>query len=361
MTTLTSPTKATSAGLETKTQLSIASRTRIDGTGRESFQVKTAAGPQTYGLLLNANPVWPGGGTLIDRDITIERTGFVGHRGMPCGHDFIDFIGVDGLCVRDCLFADRDRDLLVLSNCNAPTIENSFFRNFGGPLPDNPGAGQSAGGMAIFCLTPSFDGRIVGCHFTDGGGGVWIPVSDPLRPDARIGAGWYVAGNFFRRLQEAAIVGGDYATITGNVIDDVARTDVSGHGMELHGTRLKVTDNDITNIDGSGVYAANVYHSTIRGNTIGNVGRKGSSGSIVLATFGAASGEGDVPPHHVTIADNELADGYILLANLTGDATKLMTDITIRSRAPVAFFPSKAEVVGRGFDCQAPELSQVPT
>lgn len=342
------------SGLVTSKQLAIAGGTRIDGTGRESYQIKTAPGTQDYALMLNANPVWPGGGELIDHDITIERTGFLGQRGVPAEHDFVDFIGVDGLTLRDCLFADRDRDLLVISNCHRITVESCLFRHWGGALPDDPGQGHYAGGMGLNVATPSFDGKITGCWFVDGAGGVWIPVVNHLEPPVPIGRGWHVSANFFRNLCEAAIVGGDYATITHNDIDEVARVDVSGHGMELHGTRLVVSSNIITNCDGAGIHAANVYHSIIKDNLIAGVGRKGDTGSIVLATVGAESGESDIPPHDVTIADNDLGGGYILLANMTNDPTKLMTNITVRSRAPVMFLPSKDRVVGAGCDIQAP-------
>ncbi len=170
-------------------------------------------------------------------------------------------------------------------------------------------------------------------------------------------------GNFFRGVIEAAIVGGDYTTIEGNFIDDVLRADVSGHGMELHGTRLVVKANPISNVDGAGIFAFQLYHSIIQSNPITGVGRKGKTGSIILSTAPEAAGGGAEPPHDVQILDNDLdRDGYILLTNGTNDPSKLMKHITVRSKHPVLFHPSRAEVIDEATcDIQAPATGLLPT
>lgn len=328
--------------------LALADGTTITGTGVATSIVRTKPGiTQDFPLLVGAGRV------------KLSDMSFLGDPSMEAEHDFCDFIDAKPT-LRDCFFGDRRRDLLVTSRCDGVLVDACEFANWGGALPDNPGAGQWAGGMAVFCLSGN-DGRLTNGYAHDGAGGIWIPVTNTLVSPEPTGTGWIVSGWILRRLLECGIVGGDHALITGNSIDDVSRVDVSGHGMELHGTHLTVLGNTITKCDGACIYAANVYNSDISHNTMSGAGRKGDTGTLVLSTFGPEAGEGSDPPHDVTICDNQIDDGYILLANLSSDPSKLMTNIRIRSTCPVLFWPTKDQVVGDGFDCEAPTVATHPS
>lgn len=320
----------------------------IAGTGMLSSIVRTKPGIVQY------FPLFVASGT-----VKLTDTAFLGDPALPAGHDFCDFIDAEPT-VLDCLFGDRQRDLVILSRVNRSHFERCHFRNWGGALPDNPGAGQYAGGMAINGWNAANDGTVVNCHFYDGAGGVWVPVTDTRASPAPNGIGWNVSGNSFRRLKEVAIVAGDRARIIGNDIADIAQVDVSGHAIEAHGDTLVITGNPIIHCDGAGIYAANLYNSIIAHNPISGTGRKVPCGAITLATFGPEAGEGDVPPHDVTIVDNQIPrDEYILLTNHTGDSTKLMRNITIRATCPVLFSPDRESVIGEGCDIEAPEQSSI--
>lgn len=421
--------------------------TTIYGAGKEQFKI-TTRDPDNYTLLANKNFVFPGSQVWIDKNINIYGVCFEGDETVDEAiHDFVDFIGVNGLIIRDCLFQHRHRDNLVLSNCNNVTVDNNEFIDWGSKEPyplvttvvvNVPGSGfnigdqaqvqqgvevsliveidsvdggggiltlhivtnsdlytnatglvliptigsgvdatvditiQSglwAGGMAIFCVTPSYNTKIINnyMHDSTGGGGIWLPVTNTFAPFPPEGSFFLCAGNRIHFVCEAGIVGApDGSIISNNDIFGVALKDVSGHGVEMHGTDFTFVGNTIQTCAHTCAYFANISNVLIAHNLLNRPNQlEGTDAALTIAAFPGSSGEGDVAPYSLVITDNIIsaADGKgysaVAFVNLSGDSGNLMNLIQFDNNnlgataawlGPiVSFFPSKNDVVGVDF------------
>ncbi len=242
----------------------INSNTTIYGAGQGSFFIKTKQSvPQDFYLFSNRHQVTPPNSARVDTNIQIYGVCFEGDPVTPTvvpTFDFVDFIGVDNLTIRDCRFQHRRSDLLVLSNNTNLTVDNCDYTDHDG--------------VAIFCLTANYNVKIINNRVNGGGGGIWVPVENSAVP-GDFGSFCVVTGNIITGVQEFGLVAGPpFCVISNNVIFDVTRNAVSGHGMELHGQHLTVTGNSVDLCDGNCIDASNVAWSTFANNDLARPGQQ---------------------------------------------------------------------------------------
>lgn len=287
--------------------------TTIWGSGLDGI-IKTMPGiAQDYPLLVNKNIV-SSGDARIDIGIKFFNCSFQGSPGAAV-HDFIDFIGVDDLTFQHCAVSGRERDLVVLANCINYHVDFNHLYNFAQNPPVAPGW---AGGNAVFCLTPCYNGTITYNQIANGGIGIWMPASP--------GYGCTVQGNMIQTVQEAGIVGSPpLSNISGNMIVNVTRVDVSGHGCEMQGNNYSFYGNQIQLCDATCAFFGNITNVQITGNNFNLPNQLGEviNGALTISALPPEAGEGSASPNNVTITGNQMSgrDGNgrnaILFGNLT--------------------------------------------
>lgn len=285
---------------------SIQTGTRIDGAGKSTaiFKRRNAAAQ-----ISNARPRWAtwvdpvNGGEPIDHDISISNVCFAGEPDavVPFSGNFITFVGVEGLTLRDVLFRDVRSDCLVLHNWHNVLIDACEFSNWGDNRPfENPGHGLYAIGAAIFCWGPGGLIRITNSVAISGGLGFWISGEPAI-----------VIGNVINDVDEACLVGfGKGSIVLGNHLGRVRRKDVSGNNTEAGGGEYVYVGNYHADADGANAYFSNLQNTVIASNLMvrANQAKAGNTSNITLASHGAWAGVGDKPPQCVTIAGNVCCD-----------------------------------------------------
>lgn len=344
--------------------------TTVYGAGKGAFELYNPTVSEA--IMLNKNPVRPGDGERIDKNVAFYGTCFSGDPNLQeTQHDFVDFIGIDGLTLRDCWVKDRRRDGWVLSNNNNVAIDTNELSNLGSTKPfTNHGSGTWAGGMGINFLTPNFNIRVTNNYLHDfpGAGGIWLPVINTFAPQPPEASMLTCTGNILQSMVEVGIVGScDNSTVSLNQVRDIKQIDVSGHGFEMHGKNYTFANNTAEYCDATCAYLANMTDVTISGNTLNYANRLGASitGNLVIATFPDSAGEGSLPPNGCTIIGNRIkplsSKGWnaILFVNLSGIPSRLMFDmLTTQNNLGVSsswkngvigYHPSPQTVAGSNF------------
>lgn len=352
--------------------------TTIYGAGKGSFIIKTLPGvAQNFGLLTNKNQVAAGNINWVDKNIAIYGVCFEGDEtSTDAVNSFVDFVGVDGLIIRDCLFQHRYKDCLILVNNNDLTVDNNEFFDWGTRIPYlTPGAGTFVGGMAIFCQGPNYNGKIINNYIHDavgpgldcGGGGIWLPISSNIGPVLPIGDFFICSGNTIKNVVEAGIAGTPTGSeVCNNIINYVHLVDVSGHGVEMQGDNYIFTGNNIQVCDNACAYFFNPVNVLISDNIFNLPNQIGSIiGALTIASFLPAAGVGAFAPHNVVISNNQMSgtdgNGHSAIAFYNGnsDPSLLMTNIHVVDNnfgpvvswigTPIIYLPSLDLIAGNDF------------
>lgn len=301
--------------------VAISSDTTIWGGGKGQFILKSKQGvPQDFHIFWNKNFLPDPAVDPVDKNIAIYGTQFCGQStGDDAIHDFVDLCGVNGLIIRDCLFQHRRRDLLLLANVRNGVVDSCEFVDWGGGPPDTPGAGQWAGGMAIFAQRACYDLTVTNNHIHDGqGGGIWMPVINTLSADPNPLRG-ICSNNTVVSVGEVGIVLGPIdCTCEGNIIQNVSLVDVSGHGIEAHGDNIVINGNDIQLCAATCISFSNPTNATITNNVL-DLPSQAYTGVpphdvrnpalSILAQLNSSSGEGAPPFENITITGNTMSSG----------------------------------------------------
>lgn len=352
---------------ETEAPLVVRSGTEI--ICKKGFGLKTRFGDATNYLLANEHFVGSGSQAWIDKDIKITGMTFYGDPAtviVNTMHDFVDFIGVDGLTLRDCSAIGRKKDCLVLSNNNNVLVDNFTTSGCGQDVPPVPVDGW-AGGCDIFCLTPNFNMKIINSTFANGGGSaIWLPVTNTLLPPDLYEAQRVICtGNNIWNKGECGIIGAPRKSIIAyNIIDGIALCGPSGNGMELHGEDFSVLYNQVYNTARPNVFCGDIQRVNILGNTFGGANRLGEAlqGALVIDSMDDSAGMGTSAPNVVNIDGNLfIADANsryaILLGQLSSQEGRYMKNIQIGEMnnygvesdwklGLLGYYPDKQSVIG---------------
>ncbi len=268
-------------------------------------------------------------GIRLDKDITLRGIGFHGlpERLMGPYSDFVTFIGVEGLTIRDCSFAHRQLDgIVTANNFNMRICDNEFYDLGTKTLPEHPGTGKFVGGTCIFSYRPSFRSWVTGNYIHDciGGGGIWLPVSGDPGEESEF---YIVTGNTLINLVEFGIRGAPRGSkVDGNIISRIRNADLDGHGAVMAGHSWSFSNNDISDCDCAGVQLYNVADVSVCGNGIRDNNRLGLGyPAIRLTSWSPQAIPGSRAPHDSCIRGN-LGNGGIDQLDMGGGP---MSDLEI--------------------------------